>query len=44
MVRLMKNDLSKKIMTELVGLGPKNYSCLIDAFGSDKKLRKQRIV
>ena len=43
-IRLMKDELGGKIMTEFVGLRPNTYSYLIDDGNSDKKARATKNV
>ena len=38
-IRLIKDELSEKITTKLVGLRAKNYSYLIDDNSEDKKAK-----
>ena len=38
-IELMKNELGGNIMTEIVALGPKTYSYLMDDGGDDKKAK-----
>ena len=39
MIRLMRDELGGKIITEFVGLRPKTYSYLIDDDSGDKKVK-----
>ena len=39
MIRLIKDELGVKILTEFAALRPKTYSYLMDDGGSDKKAK-----
>ena len=42
-IGLMKDELGRKIMTELAALRPKTYCYLMDDGNNDKKLKEQKM-